>query len=63
MVRTRLIFERQTPAVQASILAAVIAEARAFATPAGIEIPNAAHLATAVKARRGARFSNRSPPV
>jgi ubiquinone/menaquinone biosynthesis C-methylase UbiE len=49
MVRTRLIFERQTPAVQESILAAVIAEARAFATPAGVEIPNAAHLATAVK--------------
>jgi SAM-dependent methyltransferase len=49
MVRTRLIFERQTPAVQASILAAVIAEARAFATPSGIEIPNAAHLVTAVR--------------
>jgi ubiquinone/menaquinone biosynthesis C-methylase UbiE len=49
MVRTRLIFERQTPAVQESILAAVIDEARAFATPAGVEIPNVAHLATAVK--------------
>ena len=27
----------------------LVAEARAFATPAGIEIPNTAHLATAVK--------------
>jgi len=52
MVRTRLIFERQTPAVQAAILAAVIAEARAFATSAGIEIPNAAHLATAMRPER-----------
>jgi hypothetical protein len=49
MVRIRLIFERQTPAVQAAILAAVIADARAFATSAGVEIPNAAHLVTAVK--------------
>jgi hypothetical protein len=49
MVRTRLLFERQTPAVQDRILPAVIDEARAFATAAGVEIPNAAHLATAVK--------------
>jgi hypothetical protein len=48
MVRTRLIFERQ-PAVQDSIIAAMTEEARAFATPGGVEIPNAAHLATAVK--------------
>jgi hypothetical protein len=43
------IFERQSPAVQDGISAAVTDEARAFATPGGVEIPNAAHLATAVK--------------
>lgn len=43
------IFERQSPAVQDGIIAAVTDEARAFATPGGVEIPNAAHLATAVK--------------
>lgn len=49
MVRTRLLFERQQPAVQDAIVAALIEEARAFVTPAGVEIPSAAHLATAVK--------------
>ncbi len=49
MVRVRLIFERQPPAVQDRIIAAVVEEARAFLTAGRIEIPSAAHLATASK--------------
>jgi SAM-dependent methyltransferase len=49
LVRTRLVFERQQPAVQDSIVAALIEEARAFVTTAGVEIPNAAHLVSALK--------------
>jgi SAM-dependent methyltransferase len=49
MVRARLIFERQTSAVQDRIIAAVTEEAQAFVTVNGIEIPSAAHLATALK--------------
>ena len=49
MVRPRLLFERQAPEGQARILAALVEEARAFARAGGVEIPNAAHLATALK--------------
>ncbi|MGE3830514.1 MAG: class I SAM-dependent methyltransferase [Parvibaculaceae bacterium] len=49
MVRIRLVFERQTPAVQETILRALHEETRAFSGPNGVEIPNAAFLATALK--------------
>jgi ubiquinone/menaquinone biosynthesis C-methylase UbiE len=49
MVRLRLVFERQTPSDQDTIVAALIEEARKFAVPDGVEIPNAAFLATARK--------------
>ena len=49
MVRMRLVFERQTASVQRDITEALIDEARAFVTTDGVEIPNAAHLATALK--------------
>jgi SAM-dependent methyltransferase len=49
MVRNRMLFDRQTPAVQERILAALVERGRAFVRGDGVEIPTAAHVATAVK--------------
>jgi SAM-dependent methyltransferase len=49
MVRNRMLFDRQAPAVQERILSALVEKGRAFVRDGGIEIPTAAHLATAMR--------------
>lgn len=49
LVRTRLLFERQTPETQRRIVEALIDGARKFETGSGVRLPNAAHIVTAVK--------------
>ncbi|MFO1059215.1 MAG: methyltransferase domain-containing protein [Dongiaceae bacterium] len=49
MVRNRMLFDRQAPAVQQRILATLVERGGAFMCGSGIEIPTAAHLATASK--------------
>ena len=49
LVRTRLIFDRQTPDVQRRIIHALVEKARGFETGHGVEIPNAAHIVAVVK--------------
>jgi SAM-dependent methyltransferase len=50
LVRTRLLFERQSPDTQQRILQALIAGARKFDSGSGgVRLPNAAHIVTAIK--------------